>query len=246
MEPLSTSQIVQPDLAPVQRRKLVDDVYERLLNAILSGQIVGGDPLNELALAEQLQVSRTPVHEAVARLIADGLAQQTGRNRPRVTQFTRGHVVSIYEMRQILEGAASELAATRVALSRVEELRQQGLSLRNATKDDAWPARAVEWDLALHDCLALASGNPYLLEEIQRFRRLVRGFCRITGTVPILLQANAEHLALLDALSARDSSAACDLMRQHIQNRLKDVLLHFDEHPQSSAQKRVNRRILHA
>lgn len=118
--------------------------------------------------------------------------------------------------------------------------------MRDASKDGGWAARAVEWDLALHDTISLASGNPYLQQEICRFRRLVRGFCRITGTVPILLEANAEHMGLLDALEARDGQSARVRMTAHIQRRLKDVLARFDEHPLAAPSKKVSRREKHA
>src|SRR5690349_14421330 len=100
-----------PFMQPVRRRKLVDEVYEGLLEAIITGHLTSGQDLNELAIARQLNVSRTPVHEAVLRLLGDGLAEQRSSGRARVIQFTRGHVLSIYEMRKILEGAAAHAAA---------------------------------------------------------------------------------------------------------------------------------------
>ena len=93
-----------PLIAPIRRRKLVDDVYEGLVEAIVTGKLRSGEDLNELALARTMNVSRTPVHDAVLRMVADGLAEQRSNGRARVIRFTRGHIVSIYEMRMILEG----------------------------------------------------------------------------------------------------------------------------------------------
>ena len=217
-----------PLISPIRRRKLVDDVYEGLIEAIVTGKLTSGQDLNELALARAMSVSRTPVHEAVLRLIADGLAEQRPNGRARVVRFTRGHIVSIYEMRKILESAASSLAAQRLDSGVFTQLRAEASALESAPKNGAWMQRAVKWDLKLHADIADASGNAYLRQEILRFRRLVQGFCRVTGTVEILQEAFREHLQILDRLEAKDSAGASLAMVKHIEKRVETVLNVFD------------------
>lgn len=216
---------------PVLRTSLVGGVYQHLLEAILSGALPAGVELNEVALSKELQVSRTPVHEALRRLAADGLLEQLLSGKSRVISFSRENIQALYEMRKILEGAATGLAASAIDAPRLLALRQEAGRLDTAPSDAEWPARAISFDLHFHDMIAESSGNEYLRKDILRHRRLVQGFCRVTGTVENLRAAFAEHLVILEALEARDSAGARDSMVRHIDLRMRTLLRLFDENP---------------
>ena len=79
--------------------RLSDSVYETLLAAILAGQLLPGSVVSEVALARQLNVSRTPVHDALRQLAKDGLLKQRANHRAVVAQFSREDVFDIFEMR---------------------------------------------------------------------------------------------------------------------------------------------------
>src|SRR5579871_4312007 len=96
---------------PISRTSLAESVYQHILEAILSGRLASGTEMSEVALAAELGVSRTPVHEALRRLAADGLVDSLAHRQARVATFTRQDVVDIYEMRGVLETAAAERAA---------------------------------------------------------------------------------------------------------------------------------------
>lgn len=210
--------------APLVRQTLVDTVYETLLDAILSGKIASGTSLNEVSMARELGVSRTPVHEALAWLAADELIELSG-SRARVRTMTAQEVADLYDVRQLLECTAVERAAKRIDEAVLHQLRAEAQELAR-TKDDAdWPAKTIEFDIRFHDVVAEASGNARLRAEIKRYRLLVRAFCRITGgQVKNLQESFQEHLAILRALEKRDAKAASKAMAAHIERRVKVVL----------------------
>ena len=209
---------------PIAKTSLAESVYQRILEAILSGSLASGTELSEVALAAELGVSRTPVHEALLRLAADGLVEDLVSRQARVVCFTREDVVEIYGMRRILEPAAAELAATRIGDAQLSELHSAAESLLAGVGKRDWANRAIEFDLRFHQTLAAAAGNDRLRAEIAKYRRLVRAFCRATGARENLQQALREHLAIADALAARDAAAARRAMIAHIDARLQCVL----------------------
>jgi len=208
----------------LKRTSLADAAYETLLEAILRGQLAPGEELSAVALAERFQVSRTPVTEALQRLTHDGLVEQEPNCRPRVARLGRRDVVEVYEMREQLEAAAAERAATRLPKEVLATLRGEIAKLLKPKRGVDWAARAIEFDLRFHDAVAAASDNRRLEDDIARYRRLVRCFCRLTGNDANLGAALAEHEEILAALEARRPAAARKAMACHIQNRLAAVL----------------------
>lgn len=210
--------------APLVRQTLVDSVYETLLEAILSGKIASGTDLNEVALARELGVSRTPVHEAIAWLAADELLELSG-SRARVRTMTAQDVADLYDVRQLLECTAVERAATRMEEEVLQQLRAEARELARTKGDPDWPGRVIKFDVRFHDAVAAASGNVRLRSEIQRYRLLVRAFCRITGGhLKNLQDSFQEHLAILRALEKREPKTARKAMAAHIERRVKVVL----------------------
>ncbi len=208
----------------VRRVSLVESIYETLAEAIVSGQLSHGSELNSVGLAKQLDVSRTPLREALKLLERDGLVQQVGNHKARVAEFSADDIREIYEVRLQLEAAAAELAAKRITTAELTKLRAEAdeLSLKISAVD--WCEKAIAYDLHFHDAIASASGNTRLRDEIRRYRLLVRSFCVITGRRPALQQALNEHIAILDALATGRPTTARKAMAAHITARLAEVL----------------------
>ncbi|EAQ78524.1 GntR family transcriptional regulator [Blastopirellula marina] len=212
---------------PIARTSLTESVYESLLSAIISGTLPSGSILTTVTLSAQLGVSRTPIQEALNRLAADGLVEcETGR-RAKVARFNRDDVIEIYRLRQLLEGEASARAAVRIAAAETMEFRQRLVDLHSAAEGedrDAWCAQALECDLWFHRRLAELAGSQRLASDIQRYRLLIRSFCRLVGSVDNLQQAIREHLIVVDALETNSPEAARVAMVDHIASRLDAVL----------------------
>src|SRR5262245_21700869 len=208
----------------VTRAPLADAVYETIMDAILGGHYSGGMELTEVSLAAELGVSRTPVHEALKRLAVEGLVEPMTNRQSRVVCLTAERVREIYEMRLLLEPAAAERAAERLDPAQRDALRETPRGLASATSRPNWAIPAIEVDIRFQDTIAAAAGNERLRADIIKYRRLVRAFCRATGSAENLRQALAEHLEILQALEKSDGVAAHWAMTNHIKARMQAAL----------------------
>ena len=184
---------------------LVESVYHALLERIVTGRLAGETVISELALAQELGVSRTPVHDAVRQLAKDGLVTREGTRRARVAAFTADDVHEIFELRKYLEGPAAELAAGRLDRRQLAPLRAAAEALSADAGAADWVERWAEFDELFHRSIARACGNRRLAEDIDRYRLLHKGFNRISTDPASLRRALDEHLAILQALEARDA-----------------------------------------
>ena len=213
--------------APIPRKSLRDSVYQMLLDGILSGQLSSGQELNEVSLAKKFGVSRTPVHEAIRQLTLEGLIEQTTANKSSVVALNSHGVREIYEMRKILEVAAVKRAACNIKASQLNKLIESAELLKCALEDDDWANQALDLDLKFHELIAEASGNKRLINEINRYRLLVRAFCRITGNRLNLMDALEEHLVILNSIKSGNVNEAANAMSSHIDARRDAVLSEF-------------------
>jgi GntR family transcriptional regulator, rspAB operon transcriptional repressor len=202
--------------APTMRRR----VYGALHEAIVTGRILPGAALSENDLAQQLGVSRTPVHEAIARLAEEGLVEV----RPQVGSFvTRLSLTTIREalfVREAIECAAIRLAASRCDAEVASRLlRNVGLQEAAVATGDVDEVRRL--DEALHSALMELSGYPGAwsvvqaarahLERLHHLSRLCLGGTQIA--VPM-------HRRIVDAVIAGDADTADACMRLHLASNL--------------------------
>jgi len=218
------------DLRPIEPNtevSLAESVYETLLEAIVSGSLGSNVVLSEVALAKQLEVSRTPVHDALRQLAKDGLVvQETGR-RARVANFNRDDIYEIFELRKYLEGPATALAAGRMDTRQFAPLRAEAERLEQAHGEPDWTSRWAEFDERFHSTIAQSSGNKRLAQDINRYHLLHRGFNKMSTDQESLKEALTEHLAILDALERRDGAAARQAMVDHISHWQEFFIRHF-------------------
>jgi DNA-binding GntR family transcriptional regulator len=202
---------------------LSDSVYERLLNAILTGEYGWGEDLSEVSLASRLQVSRTPIREALRRLAGEGLVKTLRNRRSCVVYFSRADVIEMFQVRGYLEAGAARLAAERITPKQLRYLRDLAVeSEPNPEKD--WTEAARRFDLALHYTVALASGNERLQQEIARYNKLVWLVRQKAANPARQALSRAEHLLVLHALQVHDPDSAAAAMSKHIASALKGVL----------------------
>lgn len=198
------------------RLRLSESVYESLLELILTGELIAGEPVSELELTRRLGVSRTPVHEAIRQLIYDGLVLQQANHRPVVARYCGQAVHEVFEMRMLLEGEAASRAAKLADRLTLASLRQEADHLTTASRGKAWLRRWTQFDDHFHTTIAKASGFDRLTQDIIRYRRLHRFFNNVHTTCEVLEQALSEHLRILDALDRRDANEARAHMVEHI------------------------------
>lgn len=219
--------IAKLTLKGAERSRLSDAVYETLLEAILNGRLAAGTIVSEVRLAKQLDVSRTPVHDALRQLAKDGLVEQRAGRRAVIATFSKEDIHDIFEMRKILEGEAARRAAANIDRQTLARLASMADELqKDLTKPD-WLNRWADFDEAFHDAIAKASGSPRLWQDVVRYRLLHRGINKLATTVECLQLALNEHRQILDALEKRDAERAAQAMVAHIQEWQAYFVNHF-------------------
>lgn len=191
-----------------------DGVYARLLDELRTGALLPGARLLETELAQRLEVSRTPVREAIRRLEADGLVSHQPRVGATVRCLDHSEVMELYEMRLVLEGTAARLAA-RSAI----EVEFDELDAINDAMADADPDIEALYTLnqQFHRILIDAARNRFLIKSVNAVHTtlLILGPSTLSWSARAV-DAVAEHRAITAALRARDGEAAEVAMRKHM------------------------------
>jgi DNA-binding GntR family transcriptional regulator len=206
-------------LASIRRQTLADQVFDRAVEAIVSGEIEAGAPISEIEMADRFGVSRGPAREAIFRLESKGLVTRTAHLGARVVALTLEDLRSLYEMREALECKAARLAASRIldeTLSHMSFILERDAQNAEMASGKAYYQLGTDDDF--HVMIIRASGNVRieraLCEELYDVLRLYRFRSSLTqGRASV---AWDEHQAILKALRARDPDAAEQAMRHHI------------------------------
>ncbi len=213
-----------PGVAPLRRRRLVDDAAQALRDAILSGRLPAGTRLRQEDLAAKLAISRTPIREALGRLQQEGLLEILPSQGVRVVALELEEAAELYDVREVLDGLAARLAARHAdpaALRRLgATLSRMHQCVRRRDANQWFPAH-----VAFHDEIFRASGNRRLqtLESVVRLS--IRHFHPLLlKTRHRLADAYAEHRAIYEAIATHDAHDAERLARAHIANAKEIVL----------------------
>jgi DNA-binding GntR family transcriptional regulator len=212
------------DLRIPDSPRLADHVYESLRRAIIEGRIPAGSKLSVPALARQLDVSRSPIREAVARLTADRLAIESPRRGAVVAGFTLGDLVELYEAREALEGTAARLAAERAGL----QLREALTAVLREHQDalETWnDERRIAADAEFHRLLRDTCGNRTIAEWLEQLQARVQIAMLTTAVTAGVRNALEDHERIAAAVIAGDADGAEREARAHIA-RLRTALDH--------------------
>lgn len=205
------------DYAPAESadRSLSEIAYEKLLDKLLSGELLAGSALHERRLAEALNISRTPLREALSHLEAEGLVTREVGRLMTVRRISVQSYIEILQVRKLLETEAAGLAAGRIDKTTAERIREKIWTLmetENPTPTQHWAV-----DDLIHSTIAEATGNLLLAEMIRDLRRRTHIFN--TRRIPSRLKPGSlEHLALIDAVMIDDAEKARALMSEHLDN----------------------------
>ena len=199
-------------------------VYQAVVNSIVSGQIESGSPLRPDVIARQLEVSTTPVREAMHRLESDGLAIKLPYQGWFVREFTERQIRDLYEFR-----AALECFSVRLACQRITDEEAEGLRRQQAVGEAALAAGDMDayrvYNRDLHRAIMGAAGNSYLVSMMGQIglqtEMLMAKTIRITGR-PV--RAIEEHQRLVGLITQRQAEPAHQLMEHHILSALEDIL----------------------
>lgn len=200
----------------------MNDTYDRIKQMLVGFSLRPGDRLNESALSKDLGVSRTPLREALNRLVAEGFIE----TRPGEGFFCRRldaqNIRDLYDLREVLECATVDRAC-RVAsdedLAALDDwLTAKGLDVTGLTV-----AEACERDEAFHLKIAELSGNPLLVDALKSVNEKIRYLRWVQLDQNQLKSTKNGHRLVMKSLKEREAEAASRAMRDHISRRMDQI-----------------------
>jgi DNA-binding GntR family transcriptional regulator len=195
---------------------LHDEVAAQLRERIFAGALAPGMFLDEVQLAEQLKISRTPLREALKVLTAEGLVRHEPRRGCFVNEVTEKDLDEIFPVIALLEGRCAYEAALHASdgdLEALEEMHQKLARHAKARRINEYYAT----NLAIHEAIIALAGNRWLAGVIGDLRKILKLARQQQLHAPGRLdQSLSEHLAVFAALKARDAEGAEAAMRTHL------------------------------
>jgi DNA-binding GntR family transcriptional regulator len=209
-------------LGPVRQRALRESVFEALLLAIVRGDMKPGTWPSHQRLADHLQVSVTPLREALQELAACGIIESQYNRGTIVRPFGPTQLSEIFYVRALLEADATRLACPRIDHAALAGIKSKTSELMTKTSSPSWSAEVISNDGNFHSLIASSCGNQRLKEEIFRYRSLLTCIRRAVADhhYPFDL-ALPEHLAVIEALLREEPEEAAKAMTGHILNSAK-------------------------
>ncbi len=206
---------------------LADDVFDRIRNAIVSGELAPGSKVNEPQLSKLYGISRGPLREAIRRLEGCKLVEIKPNVGAKVVSLNREQAIEIYEVREVMEGLACRLAAAKASTEDCTRLRE--LLIQHEQQIQSENGRRYfqkEGDLDFHYLIVQLSSNTRLFNllcgELYHLLRLYR--CQTSSEPFRPEQAFKEHHQIVDAIENRDGELAELLMKRHIA-RARETLI---------------------
>lgn len=207
-----------------------DRVLIAIQRAIVEGNIAPGSKISEPELARRFDLSRAPLREALARLERCHLIERVPNSGARVVKLSQAGLISLYQLRETLEGMAARLAASELTDAEIAQLQQlldQHLSTQRVREGESYYQEAGDVDF--HYRIIQGSKNPYLInilcDELYHVVRMYRVQLGMAG--PRVSRAFDEHKAILNAIANRDGELAELLMRRHISASRRNIEQHL-------------------
>ncbi|MFK7836182.1 MAG: GntR family transcriptional regulator [Sulfitobacter sp.] len=207
-----------------QRRRLADDVYDQLVTAIMDREIGPDDRLVQEKLASELDISRTPVREALLRLEKEGVLTVANSGGFRLAKITEEETLELYQARAAIEGQAARILAARNDPEELEALRAfitKAEDLNQPTTRDYFIANR-----SIHRKFMETAANRFLLEMFDMIWGRAMAFHLFAAIENAdIAQSLGNHIALVDAVATGDRTHALEQLTVHIQDGFD---LHID------------------
>ena len=204
------------------RRNLADLAYDAIVEAVLDGGVHPGHRLIMDQLAEELEISRTPVRDALRRLENDGLITPAGRRGYMVREVSSEGVVQLYDAREAVEGYAARTLAGMA--DRCDRLKVVEAELTRAeAMNDGTPSGSLFANRLVHRSIVEAVGNPYLtagFDNIWGHSLALYVYVRAFPVDPFAEDIRADHATLIRVLASGSSAEGETAMIAHIRDGL--------------------------
>ena len=200
-------------------------VFLTLRKAILKGELQPGERLMEIALANRLGVSRTPVREAIRMLEHEGLVVMKPRRGAQVAKITEQELNDVLEVRKSLEMLAANKACERMTEEDMKAMRDAGAEFRKLALNPNCDLTALtEADVAFHDTIYRGTQNRRLNQILANLREQMYRFrFEYLKDASIRESLVSEHEEIMRAVAGRDGELAAGLIGEHIDNQQKVI-----------------------
>lgn len=199
-------------------------VFQKLREDILSGKYKEHEELKEVAIGEELGVSRTPVREAFRQLELEGLIQIVPNKGAYVTGITAKDVKDIYMIRSLLEGLCARLATEKITKEQLEEM-EENIYLAQFHASKGHMDQMAELDNRFHEILYEACDSKMLEHTLRDYHQYVlRVRQKTLATNTRGLASNDEHRQIMEAIKAGDSAKAEQLANMHMLNAYDNMV----------------------
>ncbi len=212
------------EIISIPRAALHEQVAHRLRQMLVENRIAPGAKLNERELCEQLQVSRTPLREAIKMLAAEGLVELLPNRGAIAVELTEADVLNTFEVMAGLEAQTGELAAQRITDAEIAEIRAMHYEMMAAhTRRDLPTYYRI--NATIHRAINAAARNAVLTAVYNQVNARLQALrFRSNQDEEKWQRALNEHGKMVEALSARDPAAMRKIMLEHLQNK-RDVVI---------------------
>ena len=205
------------------RPSLYEEIADIIRDRIVEGMLPAGSFIDEPTLAEELEVSRTPIREALKVLAFEGLVDIFPNQGSYVAEITAEDAQELVELLAQLEGFAGELACQRYSDDMLKSLTRMHEDMISAYQQGDKPTY-FKLNQRIHDDVVAASGNKHLVEAHRRCTRRLRRIRYISNLQHTAWEQSVfDHEAMLRALTARDASATRRIMTDHAADIWKTV-----------------------
>lgn len=203
---------------------LHEEVVGRIRAILLDGEIPPGARIPERELCERLQISRTPLREALKVLAAEGLVQLLPHRGSRAAKLTDKDMRDLFEVCQGLEALAGELACERISEAGIGDIAAAHEEMvRHYREGDL--IQYYRGNRAIHEAIVSAAGNPALTGLYASVTARIRRARYVTPMTPQRWAlAVKEHEAILNALQRRDGAGLSHILRTHLRHKREEVL----------------------
>ncbi len=208
--------------APLTSRALYEEVAELLRQRIFSRELAPGSWIDELKLAEEYGISRTPLREALKVLATEGLVTMKVRRGAYVTEVSERDLADVYHLLALLESDAAGVVAAQATAAQLKELQNLHRELEKAVGNRD---RFFEINERFHMRLLEIADNRWrdqMVADLRKVMKLNRHNSLLkSGRIE---ESLAEHRAIMDALLARDAAATVEKMQTHFRNGLEAAI----------------------
>ena len=199
-------------------------VYRVLKESIIKGFLEPGTKLLENRIAEKMQVSRTPVREAMQKLVAEGFVKTTPNQTIVVTEVSPEDIKEVLQIRGVLEGLAARIAAKKINRQEIDELESVVTQMSlHVTKENL--SYYCKVDDEFHNLILNICGNKWIIQIRDNLGSFIYRFrIKSLSVLGRLKHSLEEHRKIMEALKKHDSAEADKLSQIHMENTIINIL----------------------